>query len=135
MRRLKTWEVAGTVILFGMLVAGVAQAQVWSGRYAVTCNQPGRACTICEGLQVVANIVDFLTKAAYVIAGVMIAVGGFRYLFAGSSPQQVSAAKSTITGGLIGLAITLLAWVIVNTLLGFLTGGSPTPWHQIQCAS
>ena len=46
-------------------------------------------------------------------------VGGYRYTI--GSDEQKDVAKKTITYALIGLAVSLLAWIMVDIVLQFAT--------------
>ena len=58
-------------------------------------------------------------------------------LTAGLKPDQVSRGKSIILGTLVGLAIALLSWTILNVIFNALANqeseGFPWPWNEIQC--
>ncbi|MFH1047050.1 MAG: pilin [Patescibacteria group bacterium] len=53
---------------------------------------------------------------AGIIAAVMMMVGGLQWLTAGGNSGAVSAAKKRITDALIGLVLTVFAWLILNTI-------------------
>lgn len=53
-----------------------------------------------------------------VVAVVMIIYGGFVYMTSRGDPEKVKKGKSTIMYGIIGLIISLLAFAIVNFVLG-----------------
>jgi hypothetical protein len=62
-----------------------------------------------------------ITIAIRIIAAVaflFILIGGFRYILSQGDPQGVSKAKSTIVYALIGLAVAILAQVIVTIIAG-----------------
>lgn len=50
---------------------------------------------------------------------IMIIVGGFKYLTAGGDPKATEAAQSTITSGVVGLALAILAYFILLAIQGF----------------
>jgi len=124
-----------------MLGVSLASAQIWgkwgAGAPNVTCNQAGGApCGFCDGLLVVANVIDFATKMSLIIAAAMFAYGGIRLMVSAGSPDGASSAKTIIRGAVIGLIITLCAWLIVNTLLTFLSpGGTYSLTNPVQCAT
>lgn len=65
---------------------------------------------------IVANIVtDVTVIAAYLIVGFVI-YGGYLYTMSGGDPNKVTAGKKTLTHAFIGLAIVILANVILNTI-------------------
>ncbi len=69
----------------------------------------------------VANIKTITNTMLFVIgvvAVIMLIVGGFRYIFSGGSSQNTQAAKDTILYAVIGIVVALLAYAIVNFVLG-----------------
>ena len=124
-------------VLSVLVVVSAAPANagtgIWDGRYPVTCNRPTEFCTFCDALKVTANIIDFLTKLALTISGAMIAYGGIRFIFSSGSSSGVSAAKSALVAAAIGLLITLLSWVIVNSILTLLAGSDYSLTNPVQC--
>jgi hypothetical protein len=126
------------VLLLGLAYAAPSQAAlgIWTGRYSVTCNVSGSApCTACDALMLIANSIDFLTALSLTISGVMIAYGGVRFMLSSGSSSSVSAAKQAIIAAVIGIAITLAAWVIVNSVLTLLGGEDYSLTNPIQCTN
>lgn len=66
-------------------------------------------------IQVITNTMLF---AIGVVAVIMLVIGGFRYIFSGGNNQSVTAAKDTILYAVIGIVVALLAYAIVNFVLG-----------------
>lgn len=64
----------------------------------------------------VLNIGDILAQAAGYIAVGFIIYGGIKYVLSAGTAAGVESAKKTITNALIGLVISVLAVVIVNTI-------------------
>ncbi|MEK7506125.1 MAG: hypothetical protein AAB572_00790 [Patescibacteria group bacterium] len=94
---------------------------------------PAGPCSLCDGLQVAINIVNGLTTAAIVIATAMIIYGAVRLMLSGGSEQMFKDAKGTITSAVIGLAIVLGAWLIINTVIHIISGNVNFPWASIKC--
>ncbi|KKT91964.1 MAG: hypothetical protein UW92_C0007G0010 [Candidatus Jorgensenbacteria bacterium GW2011_GWA2_45_13] len=63
----------------------------------------------------------------------MIVAGGIVFMAGGASEKNVSLGKAMMLNAVIGLGIALAAWVVINTLLGFLTGNISLPWNRISC--
>ena len=108
------------------------------------------SCQFCHLFVLFKNIVDFLLfKIVPPLAALMIAIGGFMYIFAYLSPAEVlpgggkggpallSQAKKLISSVIIGLLIIFAAWLIVNTFfmaIGVADWTSLTEgWWQINC--
>ncbi|MBU0576947.1 pilin [Patescibacteria group bacterium] len=62
---------------------------------------------------------EVLIGIAGTLAVIFVMVGGYRYVVGGDEDKD--AAKKTITYALIGLVVTLLAWVMVDIVLQFAT--------------
>ncbi len=71
----------------------------------------------------VVNVLLFLVGAISVI---MLIVGGIRYIVSAGDQNQVTNAKNTILYAIIGIIVAVLAWGIVNFLLGWLYGDGST---------
>jgi multisubunit Na+/H+ antiporter MnhB subunit len=65
----------------------------------------------------------FLIGAVSVI---MLIIGGIRYTISQGDSSAVTSAKNTILYAIIGIIVALLAYAIVNFVLGSFTGGSST---------
>ena len=68
-------------------------------------------------LKKVVNILIFIIGAISVI---MIIVGGLRYVLSGGDQNSVKAGKDTILYAVIGLVVSLMAYAIVNFVIGSL---------------
>ncbi len=64
------------------------------------------------------NITNTMLFAIGVVAVIMLIVGGFRYIFSGGNSTSVNAAKDTILYAVIGIVVAILAFAIVNFILG-----------------
>lgn len=69
----------------------------------------------------VTGIVNFLIYIAGTIAVLFVLLGGFWYMTGGLTDDKEKG-KKTITYALMGLVITLLAWIIVNIIMVQVTG-------------
>jgi magnesium-transporting ATPase (P-type) len=65
----------------------------------------------------VTKIINILSSLVAVVAVIMIIVGGFRYVTSGGDSARVTSARSTIFNAIIGLAIAILAQVIVRFVI------------------
>lgn len=68
----------------------------------------------------VTNIINVVIGIVGLIAVVMIIVGGVQYTLSAGDSGKVKKAKDTILYGIIGLIIALLAFAIVNFVIGSL---------------
>ena len=56
----------------------------------------------------------------------MILIGGFQWMTAAGNEEKVEKAKKIISAAIVGLIIILLAWAIVNFVIGTTSNVSGT---------
>lgn len=61
------------------------------------------------------NVLLFVIGALSVI---MIIIGGLRYVISGGETANITAAKNTILYSIVGLVISMLAYAIINFVIG-----------------
>ena len=64
------------------------------------------------------NIVNILIYISGSIAVIVIIIGGIKYVTSGGDSGQMSNAKDTILYAVIGLVVIVMAYAIVNFVLG-----------------
>lgn len=64
------------------------------------------------------NITNTLLLAVGVISVIMIIIGGIRYALSGGDESGVKSAKDTILYAVVGIVVSLLAYAIVNFVIG-----------------
>lgn len=64
------------------------------------------------------KVVNFILYVLGAVAIIMIIFGGFRYVVSGGDGSAITAAKNTILYAVIGLIVALLAYAIVNFVIG-----------------
>lgn len=73
----------------------------------------------CQGQQpifkTITNVLLFIIGAISVI---MLVIGGIRYTTSGGDSSAVTAAKNTIMYAIIGIVVALLAFAVVNFVIG-----------------
>ena len=57
------------------------------------------------------------------IAVIMIVIGGLRYVLSGGDSSQITAAKNTILYAIIGIVVAILAYAIIQFVIGSFAGG------------
>ena len=70
--------------------------------------------------QIIQMIVNAIIFVIGIVAVVMIILGGISYATSQGDPSKVKKGKDTILYGIIGLIVALLAYAIVNFVLGAL---------------
>ncbi|MFH1170965.1 MAG: pilin [bacterium] len=66
----------------------------------------------------VINVINWVLGLLGIIAVIMILVGGFQWMTAAGNEEKVEKAKKIISAAIVGLIIILLAWAIVNFVIG-----------------
>ena len=71
---------------------------------------------------IILNVMSDIFVAVGYLALAFVIYGGYMYLLSGGDTGKVAKGKKTLTAALVGLVIVLLASVIVNFIIGVLTG-------------
>jgi hypothetical protein len=66
------------------------------------------------------KIIDVALYVAAIIAVIFIIYGGYRYIFSAGSEEGAKAGRQTLFNALIGLAIIVLSYIIVQVVYKFL---------------
>ncbi len=69
----------------------------------------------------ITNTLLFILGAISVI---MIIIGGLRYVISGGDSSAVNAAKNTILYAIVGVIVAILAYAVINFVIGSFTNGS-----------
>lgn len=140
------------IIFLGILFLSPVLASATSTSSGlVPCGGTGQPkCELCHFFVLFKNVVDFLlTRVVPSVAALMLAIGGFMYVFAYLSPSEalpgggkggpalLTQAKRLITSVILGLLIIFAAWVIVNAFFQMIGvqswTGLQSGWWKIDC--
>ena len=124
MKRIKS-IITSVMIMLGVVALPVAPA------FAAACDgspvdcaqqgtdsvsaQKGSPDDLSKNIKTVVNVMLFLLGA---IAVVMIIIGGIRYATSNGDASATKGAKDTVLYAVIGLVVAILAYAIVNFILG-----------------
>ena len=113
---ISVFAVVGLVAL-PLAVASTAQAQpaksIQEGVNGIGGNESQPE--LEDGIKDIVNVLLFILGA---IAVIMIIIGGIRYTTSNGDASNIKAAKDTILYAVIGLIVAILAYAIVNFVLG-----------------
>lgn len=122
MKRIKQAVVALALVM-GMGVAlspvSVSAINVFdqcNNNSSVVCKSAGKD----SATSAVTTIINIVLYVLGIVAVIMIIVGAFRYVLSGGDAGAVTAAKNTIFYAVIGLAVAILSFVIVNFVIAAL---------------
>jgi hypothetical protein len=63
------------------------------------------------------RIIDFMSIVGGIMVTIVVVIGGFKYITSDGDSSKISSAKNTIIYGLIGLAVIVLARIIVSVVV------------------
>ncbi|MEK7631430.1 MAG: hypothetical protein AAB445_00990 [Patescibacteria group bacterium] len=75
-----------------------------------------RNCTLNDFLQLFVNLFNWMLYIISILGLAMLFVGGGTLLMSGGSEERVRSGKAIITNTVIGIAIALGSWLIINTV-------------------
>src|SRR3989344_2910407 len=83
-------------------------------------------------VSVIRTIIQFILVVAFVLAFVMLLIGGIRWITAGGDEKAVGSARNMITAALIGLVIVLVAYALIKLVetffgINIISGGVNIP--------
>jgi len=109
------------MVILGLAIAPIASAAL------VTCggNNPevsSKACELGDLIQTLRLIVNTLLSWAWLVCILFIVYAGIRMVTSRGNDEEVSNAKTILTNAILGFLVILLSFVLVNFLVGLLTG-------------
>lgn len=86
-------------------------------------------------VDIVRAIIQFILVVAFVLAFIMLLIGGIRWITAGGDEKAVGSARNMITAALIGLVVVLVAFALIKLVETFfgvsiISGGVAIPKVQ-----
>ncbi len=87
-----------------------------------SCSPDGVATLQCIPI-VLQNLLVWLFGLVGLVAVILVAYGGIKFILSGGDPKQVDSARKTITFALLGLVVVVSSFVIIN-LVATITGVS-----------
>lgn len=115
---LNTIKKSISAVAFGStMVATKAFAQTGTINNAVNnITPPGTASTSLQTY--IQTIINVLLGLIGVVAVIMLIYGGFRYVLSAGDEKATKAARETILFAVVGIVIAILAFAIVNFVIG-----------------
>lgn len=118
--------VASLAFVFGLSLSAVGAAQ--AAPVDILCGQgnAGANSEFCkdaddDAFDLIKTVINVLLFVAGIVAVIVIIIGGIRYVTSSGEAANVKGAKDTILYAVVGLVITILAFSIVNFVLGKLS--------------
>lgn len=119
-------------IAVGILIAPAARAasiveQIGCDLTTIDANgvvTVNRACQITDFINLFIYLAKWGMSILAVLAVGMLVYGGIQFITAGGRPSKVDEGRRVITGTVIGVIITLTAYIIINTTVTAITGST-----------
>ena len=95
-------------------------------------------CNLCYLLVGISNIFQWLMGTLLTVSFLLlIVIAGLLYIVSGAFPKALTFSKQVFTGALKGLALALIAWLIINGIMNIVGYKHPTggKWWQFQCVN
>lgn len=101
----------------------------------VPCN--GLDCNACSFFALLKNVINGILTIFVPVIVVMVIIGGFYIMLSNGDTSKVTRGRSIIQKAIIGFAIALLSWLVIDTIISLVAsnygGVAQHAWSQIQC--
>ena len=127
------------IIIFLLLVLFIPAITKAAGLVPCGGPEPEKPCTACDLLVLAENVIHFALISAFTIVIILAIMAGFRMIFSGGNEANIKAAQKSLSTALIGLAIILCSYLIVNTVFWLMAkiGGPDSDytgsWWKLEC--
>ncbi len=114
-----------------MVVSTVPALALAAGDYGIGPNQGVQGANNVS--EVIAKIVKLLLSFVGGLSVLIIVIAGILYITSGGDEGRTESAKKWIIYAIVGLIVSLLAWVIVNTVIKEKNDGGGPPRFLFLC--
>lgn len=97
-----------------------------------------QSCTLCHFFIMFKQVYDLFFSLLIITALALLTIGGLIYILSGGSTGAKTLAKNMITKVIIGFGLFLLSWLLVFTVLKFISAntemlGNGEKWYEFDC--
>lgn len=92
-----------------------------------------KMCQACDLVSLAENILRIFVSLSVMAAALMFAYAGVLYVTASANPGNVDSAKNVFVGTLLGLALVLSAYLIVDIVMRVFTGQNLNVLTKVDC--
>jgi ABC-type nickel/cobalt efflux system permease component RcnA len=115
MKKIFNRKILGGMLLIGLLFLFVSP--VFAADTGIVPCGHDKACTLCDLITGMKKLFDYGIKIIAVITLACATFAGVMYVVSSGNESTMESAKNFLKASLIGLAVVLCAWVIVNTVI------------------
>ncbi len=105
-------------LLGGRALAACPGGNTAKGQVLQGVNETGSACSDAGVESTFGVIVNIMSVVLGAVAVIMVIVAGFKYVTSGGDAGKVSSAKSTLIYALVGIAVAVLAQLLIHIVVG-----------------
>jgi hypothetical protein len=113
------------LLLFGLLIPNITFAAIVPA--CATSGEGGICCAVVG----ISNVARFIVGITGSLALLFFIFGGFNWITSAGNSSKVDSGRKMMTGAVIGIFITLFAWVAVNFILVSLAGQKANSTYTI----
>lgn len=119
--KLITASILGAIVGISALIPTPVYAfDLTIGAGASSARGIDQATTLFGATGIFTTLTNVMLFGVGAISVIMVVIGGLRYVISGGSSTNITAAKNTILYAVIGLIISILAYALINFVIGSL---------------
>jgi hypothetical protein len=101
-------------------------------------DQGGTMCTLCDFIIGIKGLIDYGFVIMVIVGLAMVTISGVVYIVSAGNTEMMTTAKGLLKNALIGFALILGAWLIINTVMWVIgtkgdLGIGVKSWHEFTC--
>ncbi|MFA6436993.1 MAG: hypothetical protein WC242_02665 [Candidatus Paceibacterota bacterium] len=112
--------------LFPIIQCGYNCPGVFPGDPGADC------CTLCDAFETISRIINIILMFGFILGGMFLVVAGIIMYAGGASSGLLNKSKTIIKGVIFGLVIMLVSYLIVFTIIHFLSAGNADTLFSIK---
>jgi len=89
-------------------------------------------CTLCDAFETISRIINIILMFGFILGGMFLVVAGIIMYAGGASSGLLNKSKTIIKGVIYGLVIMLVSYLIVFTIIHFLSAGNADTLFSIK---
>ena len=109
------------IILAGLLLGSLPASAGIFDSLPYRCKHSGD-CNVCDFIQTFINLEQIVLGILGSLAILFFVYGGLKYILSHGNSESVASAQNVLINTVLGVALTLLAWVLVNFIVLAMTG-------------
>ena len=105
--------------MIGLIVIGISEVVVRGALLPVSEEGELSLTNVSNTKNIIIGLTNYISGFIAILSFVVLFLSGYKYVVAGGNEEEVQKVKKAILGAVIGLALSLGAYAIVNTMLSY----------------